>query len=182
MKLCLYLQRRFAPIGHELAVMLRDTYGVREFCGYVETYESMQFLRSQKDIRYTGLLLEEDIVAQYKDEPLDYDYLDRIESAYGIPNLWPYINHDRVIRYNLFTRSYPQDKSRYTREEMLRMLQCTARAVEKFLDEEKPDAIFFSVVTGIGSFLLYEMAKKKGLKRLCLYNQRLEERYALCDD
>ena len=182
MKLCLYLQRRFAPIGHELAVMLRDTYGVREFCGYVETYESMQFLRSQKDIRYTGLLLEEDIVAQYKDEPLDYDYLDRIESAYGIPNLWPYINHDRVIRYNLFTRSYPQDKSRYTREEMLRILQCTARAVERFLDEEKPDAVFFSVVTGIGSYLLYEMAKKKGIARLCLYNQRLEERYALCDD
>ena len=182
MKLCLYLQRRFAPIGHEIARTLKHTYGVEEFCAYVELRSSFDYLCAQKDVPYTKLILEEEIIRGATDEDLDIAYLESLERKYGVPNLWPFINHDRVIRYNLLVHSYPTDRSSYTRDDMLKILQRVARSLEKFLDEEKPDAIFFSAVTGMGSYLLYEMAKKRGITLLCLYNPRFGERYALTDD
>jgi hypothetical protein len=36
MKVCFYLQRRFAFLGHEMAVLLKEKYGVKDFCGYVK--------------------------------------------------------------------------------------------------------------------------------------------------
>ena len=182
MKLCLFLQRRFAPIGHELVRALHEKYGVEEFCGYVELRSSFAFLSHQHDIRYTKLILGEEILAGYREEKLDMAYLNSLEKKYGISSLWPLINLDRVIRYNLLRRAYPSDSSPYSREDMLKMLQRLARALERFLDEEKPDAIFFSVVSDLGSYLLYEMAKQRGIKILGLYNPRLGERYAITDD
>lgn len=182
MKICFFLQRRFAPIGHEIVRTLRQKYGLKEFCAFVELRSSFDFLSRQKDIPYTKLILAEEIIAGYKEEKLDLSYLESLEKKYGIPNLWPFINHDRVIRYNLLLRAYPSDSSPYTRIDMLKMLQRTARSLEKFLDEEKPDAVFFSVVSDMASYLLYEMAKKRGMKILGLYSPRLGERYAITHD
>jgi hypothetical protein len=166
-KACLYLQRRFAYIGHEIALILKEKHGIQEFCGYVETRGSLEFLQQQKDIVYTQLVLDEEVIARYKDEKIDRAYLDHLKNEYGIPNLWPYILHDRVIRYSQMVRAYPYDTSSYTHEDMIRMLQVTARAVEKLLDEEKPEVIFFSVVGGLDSYLLYAIGKKKGIQTLC---------------
>ncbi len=182
MKVCFLLQRRFAYIGHEIARILKEKHGVSEFCGYVETRASMHFLQTQKDISYTQLVLDEEIVARYKNEKLDLAYLEHLKNAYGVPNLWPYILQDRVIRYGQMVRAYPHDTSHYTHEEMMRILQVTARAIEKFLDEEKPNTIFISVVSALDSYLLYAIGKKKGIQTLCLYNPRLGERYALTED
>ncbi|MFA6551831.1 MAG: hypothetical protein WCV41_04870, partial [Patescibacteria group bacterium] len=46
-KICFLLQRRYAHIGQALAELLSQKYGVREFCGYVFTRESYDYLKSQ---------------------------------------------------------------------------------------------------------------------------------------
>lgn len=153
-----------------------------EFCGYVETRDSLRFLEEQKDIAYTKLILDEEVVSRYTSEKLDLEYLAHLKKEYGIPNLWPYILQDRVVRHSQFIRAYPYDKPKYTHEEMMRILQVTARAIEKFFDEEKPDVIFLSVVSALDSYLLYAIGKKKGIQTLCLYNPRIGERYALTED
>lgn len=182
MKICFFLQRRFAPIGLELAKTLKAQYGVEEFCGYVELRASFEMLANQNDIPFTKLILGEEILSGYKEERVDMEYLDSLQKRFGMSSLWPLIQLDRVIRYNLLRRAYPSDISPYSREEMLQMLQRLARALERFLDEEKPDAVFFSVVSDLGSYLLYELAKERGIKILGLYNPRLGERYALTGD
>lgn len=105
-----------------------------------------------------------------------------MEKKYGQPNLWPCLLEDRVIRYTLMVRAYPSDTSRYTHEEMLRMVQVTARAIETMLDEQKPDFVFMSVISGLGSYLLFAIAKARGIKTYMLYNPRLEERYAIAEN
>ena len=47
----------------------------------------------------------------------------------------------------------------------MKIFQVTAKAVLKFLDEENR-ILSFSIVSNLGSYLLYEVAKKKGLKLL----------------
>src|SRR3990167_6347291 len=100
MKICFFLQRRFAYLGHNLAVLLKEKYGVMDFCGYVNLRSSFNFLSSQKDIRYSTLLFDENMQKKYKEEKLDLNYLRQLEKEYGIPNLWPYIAADRIIMSN----------------------------------------------------------------------------------
>jgi len=164
MKICFFLQRRFAYLGHNLAIILKEKYGVSDFCGYVNLRSSFNFLSSQKDIKYSNLLLDEDIQKKYKEETLDLNYLQWLEKEYGTPNLWPYIAVDRIIMSNQLLREYPYDKPPYTHEEMLRLLQVMSKSILSFLEKEKPDAIFFSVIGSIGTNLLFHMAEKLGVR------------------
>src|SRR3989338_8403281 len=94
-KICFFLQRSYAFTGHALAVWLQEKYGVTEFCSYTGVRRMHEFLKSQKDILYTELLLDEDVHNRYKNEKLDLSYLRALEKEYGIPNLWPYLTVDR---------------------------------------------------------------------------------------
>ncbi|MDP3999608.1 MAG: hypothetical protein Q8P76_03400 [bacterium] len=179
MKICFLLQRRFAYIGHRMAVLLKQRYGIDQFCGYASLPSSYLFLKNQKDIHYTGLLLDEEIFDRYKNEKLDIEYIKNFEKQYGIPNLWPYICSDRVVRYGQLVREYPNDVSQYSHEEMLRIFQVVSKSIVEFLDKEKPDCVFISVVGSIASLLLYQVAKQKGIKTLILDNARIGNRYFL---
>ncbi|MEK7598938.1 MAG: hypothetical protein AAB474_00595 [Patescibacteria group bacterium] len=179
MKACLLLQRRFAYVGHAMAAVLRKKYGVQDFCGYVYQRDSLNFLKTQKEINYAELLLDEDIHKQYKDEPLDLNYLRWLEKEYGIPNLWPYIEIDRVVRRGQLVREYPYDRPKYSHEEMMRILQVKARAMIKFLERQKPDFVLLSVIVDIATLLMYHAAKKMGIKTLFIQTTRVGARYSL---
>ncbi|MBI4093518.1 hypothetical protein HY417_01010 [Candidatus Kaiserbacteria bacterium] len=165
LKGCLVLQRRFAFLGHELAVLLKER-GVDEFCAYVHLRGSYDFLRAQKDILYTSLILDEDIQKVYKDEKLDVEYLKKFEADYG--SVWRFIGVDRVVRYGQLTREYPHDTSPYTHEEMLRIVQVYAKRLSKFLDEQKPSFILAYQPGALGTVMLYAMAEMRGIPVLTI--------------
>ena len=169
MKGCFFLHRHFAYIGHYLACLLKEKYGIEQFCGYVTLRDSFEFLHSQKDIHYTSLLLDEEIHKMYVTEKVNYSLLEELEKKYGLPNLWPYLAADRVLMFSQLIREYPYNKPRYSHEEMLRILQVKARAIEDFLKKEKPDFLFTSeALGGVGNLLLYQIAKKMGIKTIVL--------------
>lgn len=178
-KICFFLHRRFAFIGHDLAVHLKNRHGIDRFCAYVMHRPSMRFLQSQKEIEYSSLLLDEDLHNQAKGKKLDLEYIKFLEKEYGIPNLWPYIEVDRVVRHNQFVREYPMDETKYTHEEMMVLLQVRAKAIIEMLEREKPDYLFASVVGGMGALLLFHIAKKKGVKVRMIMPVRTGTRYAI---
>jgi len=182
MKICFFLQRRFAYVGHALAVSLQTKYPDTQFCGYVQIRSGFDFLRAQKDVNYTQLLLDEDVHARYKDEKLDWVFLKKLEKEYGIPHLWSFIEIDRILRLNQLVREYPYDTPQYSHDDMLKILQVTAKAILKFLDEEKPDVIIFSVVGALSSFLLYTIAKKKNISVHIITLTRVGTRHTLTSD
>lgn len=181
MKACFLLQRNFAYIGHFLADVLKEKYGVTEFCGYVYFRPAFDYLRSQTDISYTRLLLDEDIHKEFRNETVDIDFLRDLEKEYGIPNLWPYLMNDRVVMYNQLVREYPYAKSPYTHTEMLQILQVKAKAIIAFLETEKPDLVFFSVVGAVGSMLLFHIAKKKGIRTIVVHPAYIQNTYLLSE-
>lgn len=167
MKVCVMLQRRFAYIGHAIAKELKKL-GVEEFCGFVELRDSLTFLQSQKDIAYTSLLLYEEIYNAYRSEKLDIAYLSQLERDFGMPNLWPYFENDRIVRHSQHIREYPYDKPRYSYEDMLRILQAETKAIISFLDKEKPDVLLLPTITDISTLFFYQVAKKRGIKILLI--------------
>jgi len=182
MKICLLLQRRFARVGHALAVNIKRERPETKFCAYVGLRSNLSWLSTQKDIAYTGLILDEDIYASYKNEKLDYEYLNMLEREYGLPNLWPYLYLDRVIMNGQLLRAYPYDKPTMNREDMLRVLQVTAKKIELFLEKEKPDAIVMTALANLGTLLLYQMGKKMGVKTLTIEGARIKNYALLSED
>ncbi|MDO8564459.1 MAG: hypothetical protein Q7R88_00510, partial [bacterium] len=180
-KICFFLQRSYAYSGHALAVWLKEKYGVTDFCAYTGLRRVHEFLKSQTDIPYTSLLLDEDVHNRYRDEKLDMEYLRVLEKEYGIPNLWPYLVVDREIMGNQAKREYPYNTPRYTHEEILRILQVTAKAVIEFLDREKPDAVVFSVIGAVPSLLLYHIAKKRNIRIVHILTVSLRDRFAISE-
>jgi len=182
MKACFLLQRRFAYVGHKLAIILKAKYGINEFCGYVHLRSSFDFLKNQKEINYTSLLLDEDVHNRYQDEQLDLDYLKNIAKEYGLPNLWPYLALDRVLMFNMLKREYPYNTPSYSHEEIMKIFQVKAKAIINFFEQEKPDFIFLTVIGSIGSFLLYQIAKKKGVPIFLCVETRINDGYILTDN
>lgn len=181
-KACFLLLRRFAYVGHAMALIFQKKYDIKEFCGFVRIRDSFKFLKSQKDIQYSQLLLDEDIFKQYKKESLDLNYINNLEQEYGIPNLWPYITADRLIRYNMLLREYPHNTPKFTHEEIMRIFQVEAKAIIKFLEEERPDFIFFSVIGDLSTMLLYYIAKKKGIKTFIIRNTCVGKRFTITEN
>lgn len=183
MKVCFFLQRRFAHIGHALAVHLKKNHKVEEVSAYVSTRNSYDFLVSQNDIVYGNLILDEDIHEEaLRNKKIDFEYLKKLERDYGLPNLWPYLHLDRVIMQNQLIRSYPVDRPSVSYESMLKILEGTAKAVTNFLDNEKPDALVISVVGSVGSSLLYHIAKKKGIRTINIDLTRIKNGIAFSED
>lgn len=180
-KVCLLFQRRFTAVAHKIAIELKKNHGIEQFCGYVYLRSSEKFLHEQKDIVYGELLVDEDIFDKSRDEKVDWNYLEELEKELGMPNLWPYVCVDRVIRYGLGVREYPHDASPYTHEDMARFLQRAAREITAFLEREKPDVIYFPAVSALGNMLLFYIAKKKGIAVLTGAETRIEGGYAFSE-
>ncbi|MFA5935778.1 MAG: hypothetical protein WC787_02920 [Patescibacteria group bacterium] len=181
MKGCFLLQRQFAHVGHAIARNLKEHHGVNEFCGYVYLRSSYDFLRTQKDVEYSSLLLDADVHELYKQEKRDPDYLAYLEKEYGLPSLWPFIAVDRVMMSGQLQREYPYDQPQYSHEDMQRILQAHARAIIAFLEKEKPDFLFVSILGGVGSYLLYRIAQKMGIRIFVVLMTSLPDRYLLSD-
>lgn len=175
------LQRRFAYVGHAVARTLKERYGVSDFCGYVYTRQSAEFLKRQSDISYGTLLIDSEVHERYKTEPLDHDYLAGLERRIGLPSLWPYLAVDRVLMSGQLVREYPHDECRYTHEELLRILQVHAKALERMLDEEKPDFLFCSVIGGVGAMLLFHLCKARGIKIVLLNTGCVLDRWLISE-
>ena len=176
MKVCFFLQRRFAYIGHVVACNLKTKFKTIDFCALVHMRSSYRFLLEQKDIHYSSLILDEDIHKEIKKTKLDYDYLIWLENEYGIPNLWPYLYIDRILMNGQLIREYPHNKPILSEKEMLVAIQITAKKIIEFVEKEKPDAVVMSVVGSLSSLFLYHIAKKKGAKTINIDVTRIKNR------
>jgi len=182
MKYGLLLQRQFAYIGHYLAQTLQEKYGERDFSGYVYLRSSYNFLTSQKDIRYSMLLLDQEIHKHWKNEKIDRGYLDTLEQRIGLPTLWPYLIADRMLMQEQLVREYPHDRLRYSHEDLLKMLQVRAKAIDEMLTREKPDVVFGIPPGALGSMLFYHLARAHGAKTLYVVPANIQKRYVLTED
>lgn len=183
MKGCLFLQRTFAVAANAVAAELKERYGVTEFCGFVQLRRSEQFIKNQKDIEYTSILVDEEIQNKFKNEKIDYDYLNCMEDAYGLPNLWYYTMSDRVLMMRIPPKEYSTDLNpMYSHEELLKCLQIRFKVIIGWLEKEKPDFLFCSLVSGMSGLVFYHVAKKMGIRVINVDWPRIDNRVSLSED
>ncbi|MDD4271849.1 MAG: hypothetical protein PHF50_03515 [Patescibacteria group bacterium] len=182
LKGCFLLQRSFAPVGHAMAYVFTKKYNVASHCGFTSVRKNYDYLLSQNDVKYTELLFDEDLHAQYKNEIVDFSYLKMLEQEYGLPNLWPYLTVDRILLHGQFLRQYPYDQPIFNHMDLLKILQATAKKIIAFLETEKPDFVFFPTVGSLGTFLLLGIAKKKNIPVFSGEFPRFRNLYMITED
>lgn len=180
-KICFSFQRNFARLQHAIAVEMKNRGIAKDFCGYCTSFKSEKVLKEQNEIEY-GTLISDDLMhEEAKKVKPDMDYLKKLEAEYGIPNLWPYIVTDRCIMRNVPKEAFSYNAA-YDHDGMLKLIQVMSKAIIKMLDHEKPDVVIFPLVGSMGVQLLYEIAKKKGIKTLFLNAARVDDRVLVCDN
>lgn len=179
MRLCFFLQRSYAPLGDAIASILHDKYDVEGFSGYVQTRPALEYLKNDSLVQYSSLVFDEDVHRSYEHEALDLGYLRDLEKRIGVPNLWPYLSVDRTLMSGQGIREYPFDQPLKNHEDSLRILQVTAKSIEQLYDSEKPDAVVFPLIASMGPYLMYALARERGINTYLSYPALFQDRWVV---
>lgn len=166
MKACLVLQNQYGKIGHAIALYLKEHYHVDSFSAYVFSKATHDFVKTQQDINYAPILADHELHKNYQQETVDIDYIKQFENNYQPPELWRYFYSDRKLMMSIGPKEETTTKidPLYNHEDLLRIFQTRAKAIEKMLTETKPDFILFFAIGALGTMLLYHIAKKLKIK------------------
>ncbi|OGH59410.1 MAG: hypothetical protein A2725_01110 [Candidatus Magasanikbacteria bacterium RIFCSPHIGHO2_01_FULL_33_34] len=183
MKGCIVLQGDYAKLGHSIAVALKN-HGFTDFCGYIFTPHAKQLIESQNDIQYTQLLVDHELHEGYEKIEIDYDFIKEFEKEYGNPNLWPFFYGDRQLLLSTppLDETTMEINAKYNYEDLLRIFLSRVKKIEKMINEEKPDFIFFFTVGTIAHKILFHIAKKKGIKTFVIHEGRIGSKVTVSEN
>lgn len=184
MKACIVLQNQYSKVGHAIALYLKERYQIDSFSAYVFSRGAYDFVRSQRDINYSPILADHELHVKYQQETVDLDYIKRFENNYQPPELWRYFYSDRKLMMSIG----PKEETTtvidplYKHEDLLRIFQARAKAIEKMLSETKPDFILFFSLGALGHMLLYHTAKKLQIKTCFIDLARIGNLHTINND
>lgn len=101
--------------------------------------------------------------------PVDYGYLRRMETEFGLPTLWPFVVAEKL----LWGKPY---------EYVLKTLEVEFRLITAFLDEIQPDALLLEAVAGISSYIMWSWARRHGRRMILPFQARLPGRFVVLDN
>ena len=146
-----------------IAYFLQKRYECELYAIVDITNRPKKFFETQQLVNFKKIWYFHDNI-QVTEEP-DMSYLEEIERKYEI-NLWKLSINERIF-YRFF------DFHKFSRNEILCIAEQSAKLFEKIFEEINPDFLISSEPVLFHSELLYEMSKKKNIKRLLLSMPKL---------
>ena len=117
-------------VHYGLAKYIQDNFDCELFSIFEMTDKPKLFFESQKLVKFKKIWFYHDYILKTKRKP-DLNYLKSIEKKYNIP-LWVIAANDRI--FNNFNNFY-----KFSRDEILLILEDGIKFFERVLDEVKPD-------------------------------------------
>lgn len=182
MKGCVVITRESGIILHEFAAKLNEAYGVDSFCAFAQSGNLIKSILQSRRGLYTKVLNQENLYEKAGREPLDKQVLDSLEKKYGSPTLWPYLLGEKTIMLTSPAKVFFSYDPACTHEEMLKILCVFFGEIEKFLREEKPDFLLTAGIGSLGTYVIYAVAKKLGIKTIDMQVARIGNRFLLTED
>ena len=132
-----------------------------------------KFFENQTLVKFEKNWFFHDHIKKTNQEP-DLKYLSNIESKYGI-DLWRHAINERF--FYLHNRFY-----KFTKKEILSILEQELKLFESILDEINPD--YFLTFTPVFHHqkLLQDMCRSKGIRVLSVYGTGIENKMILAED
>ncbi len=141
-----------------LAHAFQDKHDCEMYAISEVTSRPKKFFSSQKLVNFEKIWFIHDHIK--KEIKPDLEYLKKFEEKYKI-NLWRLVQNERIFLY--FRNFY-----KFTRNDILSILEQECRFFEKILDEVKPDFFFTRLPSLHHQELIYEMCKNSGVKIIAM--------------
>jgi len=141
-----------------------------EFYAIIDvTNKPKKFFKEQKLVLFKKIWFYHDHIKTHKS--VDLDNLENIEQKFNL-NLWELSLNERIFyRFNKFHK--------FTRQEILSILDCECTLFEQILREVKPDFFITNSTNLHHEHLFYIMCKSSGVKTLLLGQPNLGYRYMI---
>lgn len=165
---CIFLNRSYVRWQHALVLDLKNRYGIDKWCGYGYGQMASEINKSQKDIVYEPLLIDDYLFIEAQDEKVDEEFLNQKEKEYGHPFWWQEFINDRFTSINWPRQFYPKFNPTLNHFQIKQQFQLRVKKIEEMLDKVKPDFVLFADAGALGVNLLYYIAKKKGIPTVVL--------------
>jgi hypothetical protein len=144
-----------------------------EIYAIVNTNKGRKFYETQKIVNFTKVWYFRDCFKNLKDKP-DMKYLENFEREYNI-NLWKIAYSDELIyEYNKYTK--------FSENEILRILESDCKFFEKVLNEISPTFLFMKISDTCDMQILHQLCIAKNIKPLILGPTRLGNKYIISED
>ena len=141
-----------------------------EFYAIIDiTNKPKKFFNKQKLVQFKKIWFYHDHIKT--DKPLDLDHLTDIEKRFNL-NLWELSLNERI--FYLFNEFH-----KFTRHEILSILDCECTFFDKILHEVKPDFFITNKTALHHEHLFYIMCKSNGVKTFMLSQPNLGYRYMI---
>ena len=111
------------------------------------------FFENQKLVDFNKIWFFHDQIKKQQEKP-DFEYLAKFEKKYKL-NLWKLIQNERIFLYSNFHK--------FSKNEMMKILEQECRFFEHILDTVKPDFFFSKMPAFHHLELFYEMCKNSGV-------------------
>ena len=141
----------------------------------VECYAITHYRRWAEDAKRLGFPTErvfyinEGFRSRMDSAKVDPHLIERLEEAYGVPNLWPYVLADRHLEG-------------FSHQDLMKVIQIEFTRIESFLDEVRPDGIVLDAVDRLGLLFLYHAAVRRNIPVRVFGASRLRDRFLVVDN
>jgi len=154
-----------------VAKFLQEKYDCDLYSIIDADYEKKQFFENQQLAKFQKVWYYRDHVIMDKHRKPDINYLKNIETKYGI-NLWMIAYSERSFyKYDIYYK--------FSRDEILSILEQECRLFEKVLDEINPDFLVIGITDSHHNYLLSEICKARNVNVLMFGGYRLGYRETL---
>lgn len=117
---------------------------------------------------------EWDIIREARHTPADVAYLQERERAYGQGPLWDALVCDRRMMQGRWCKERQDYKPRFSHDMYLRILTSALRRIEALFDAVRPDVVFALVPVTFGEYLIWMVARGRGIPALYLYPTKVQ--------
>jgi len=147
-----------------LAKYMGENMNCQMYSIFEVTDNAKKFFSSQKIVNFEKVWFYHDHVFSQKSNP-DIKYLEEIEKKYNL-NLQLIAFHDRIFyHYNGYYK--------FSRDEILLIMENQIRFFDKILDSIKPDFIIMSPTTQQHNHIFYKICKSRGIKIIMAISARI---------
>ncbi len=156
-----------------LAYHLQKTHDAEYFSIIDISNNAKNFFEKQNLIDFKKTWFYHDNIKQFHGEP-DIEYLKSFETKYGL-DLWKFAINERIFYYyNKFHK--------FSRNEILLILEQECKLYEEILDSINPDFFIIYDPPLHNSKILYELCRARGIKTLGMFGGRLGHKSIIIED
>lgn len=145
-----------------------------KFNGIISSNDKFKdFYQKQKFVEFENLWVCQDYIENFDANP-DMDYLSDFEKKYQI-SLWEIIFSERIFYYEY------NKYHKFTRNELLLILEQTCRFFESIFEKISPDVVFTQLPIGHNDYLFYKMCIALNIRTLYYKRSRIGYKATIID-